>query len=529
MTHLLAALGANQQPLALPHIQYRGILPEVILTVGAVVILLLSSLVRERIDARVCAFLSTVVSLASMVAAIPMWREIAKKGAHTLFSGALAEDHFTVFFNVVIGSALVLSILISSDWLSERNIRGPEYFVLMMLSAAGAMIMAQANDLIVVFLGLEVLSIALYVLVGFDTRSEGSREGAIKYFVLGGFSSAIFLYGIALTYGASGSTNLATIANFLSQNTLVDYGLMLAGMTLLAVGFAFKVAAVPFHQWTPDVYQGAPTPVTAFMAAAAKAGAFAALLRVFASSLFTMKLDWQPMFLAVAVLTLLVGSVAACVQMNVKRMLAYSSISHAGYVLIGLQAGTLDGVSGSMYYLLAYTFMVVGSFAIVSVVGGQENSEQGIEAFRGLGRRQPVLAFAFTVLLLAQAGVPLTSGFLAKFFVISAQVENGSYATAVFAMVVTAIAAFFYLRVVVAMYTAEAHEADSDPVSVGSAGSALLTTGYVSVPPATQIALVIAVIFTLGMGILPPGEHNGDYVINAIKFAHQSATDFFSQ
>ena len=314
MMNLLAATGANQQVLNLPQIEYRGILPILILSVGAIVLLLFSSLIRPRFDARACAFITVVLGLVALVASALQWNDVDKSGAKPVFADALALDHYAVFFNVIIVSALILSALIASDWLSERKQHGPEFFVLMTIAAAGAMVMAAANDLIVIFLGLEILSIALYVLVAMDRGSEGSREGALKYFILGGFSSAIFLYGIALTYGATGSTNLTTIAEFFSSNTLLEQGLMLAGMALLAVGFAFKIAAVPFHQWTPDVYQGAPTPVTAFMAAAAKAGAFAALLRVFASSFYTMKLDWQPMFLWLAIATLLVGSIAACVR-----------------------------------------------------------------------------------------------------------------------------------------------------------------------------------------------------------------------
>src|SRR5205085_373000 len=260
---------------------------------------------------------------------------------------------------------------------------------------------------------------------------------------LGAFSSALFLYGVALTYGATGSTNLAEIGTFLAQNVITSNGVLLAGMALLLVGLGFKVAAVPFHTWTPDVYQGSPTPATGFMAAAAKAAGFAGLLRVFFSTFSTLRLDWRPIIFVIAVLTLLVGSILAVVQNDIKRMLAYSSISHAGYVLIGLQAASAKGIAGSLYYLMAYTFMVLGSFAVVTVVGRKGDADHNLEAYRGLSTRRPALAMAFTVLLLAQAGVRFTTGLWAKFYVISAAVERGgsSYTLAIIGMLAAAISA----------------------------------------------------------------------------------------
>lgn len=355
--------------------------------------------------------------------------------------------------------------------------------------------MATANDLIMVFLGLEILSIALYVLTGYHRRRAESREAAMKYFVLGAFSSALFLYGIALIYGATGSTNLVEIATFLAQNTLTATGLLLAGLVLLLVGLGFKVSAVPFHAWTPDVYQGAPSPATAFMAAAAKAAGFAALLRIFYTTFGAYRLDWQPLVWALAVLTMLVGAVLALVQSDIKRMLAYSSISHAGFVLIGLQAATDRGIAGSLYYLLAYTFMVVGSFAIVTVVGRRGDNEHDLEAYRGLSGRRPLLALGFTVLLMAQAGIPFTTGFLAKFYVIGAAVAARSYALALIAMIAAVIAAFFYLRVIVFMYT---------PLEEGEEGDAQAARGSrIPVPFGAALTLGVAVAFTLAAGIVP--------------------------
>jgi NADH-quinone oxidoreductase subunit N len=519
MNHVLLAASSTIE------VQYGSIVPELVLAGGGLALLLGSSLVRERISTSIAAFISILLALGAMASTYWVWRDLTKSGAYSTFAGAIAHDKFALFFVVILCSALVLSILVSTDWLEARGHRGPEYFVLMLLSTSGAVLMAAANDLIVIFLGLEILSLALYVLVGFDRKSEASREAALKYFLLGGFSSAIFLYGIALVYGAAGSTNLTSISTFLAQNTLLDNGLLLAGLALLVVGFAFKVAAAPFHQWTPDVYEGAPTPVVAFMAAAAKAGAFAAFLRVFAGTFSSLKLDWQPLLLGLAIVTLLVGSIVACIQQNVKRMLAYSSISHAGFILLGLQLGNVQGVSSALFYLLAYTFMVVGSFAVVTLVGGQSSgSRQGIEAFRGLASRSPGVALIFALLLLAQAGVPLTSGFLAKFYVISALVEDSSYVTAVFAMITAAIAAFFYLRLVVVMYTGAKDEMPLPASGVsGLGGGVAAAVRPITLPFATALALGLSVVFTIGIGVLPDGK----YMIDTVKFAQTAASHLF--
>ena len=340
----------------------------------------------------------------------------------------------------------------ADGYLRREGVQGAEFHVLAMVSASGAMIMAIANDLIVVFLGLEILSIALYVLTAFNYRRPASGEAALKYFILGGFSSAIFVYGIALVYGATGSTNLTQIADFLSKNVVLSNGLLLAGLSLVIVGFAFKVAAVPFHMWTPDVYQGAPSPVTGFMAAVAKAGAFAAMLRVLLSSFGLVATDWRPVVYGLAVLTLVLGAVVALRQRDVKRMLAYSSINHAGFILLGVVAGTARGASASLYYLFAYMFMSVGSFAVVTVLGGKGDGDHDLTRYRGLAGRQPVLAFAFAVLLLAQAGAPFTTGLWAKLQVVFAAIDAGYVPLGVIAMVTAAIAAYFYLRVAVLMY-----------------------------------------------------------------------------
>ena len=469
-----------------PHVQYPAILPELILIGGALLLLAVASLQGRRVPNVVYTAYTVVVAAGAFGASFWLWTDIRHVGHYTAVSGAIAVDGFSALFLVLVSGALLLSALVSQAWLDRAGSGGHELFVLSMLSGSGAMLMASANDLIVLFLGLEIMSIALYVMAGFDSRRAESGEAAIKYFVLGAFSSALFLYGIALVYGATGSTNLTHVANYLAHHSLVSNGVLLGGLALLLVGLGFKVAAVPFHAWTPDVYQGSPSPVTGFMAAVAKAGGFAGLLRVFFSTFSTLRADWQPAVLGIAALTLVVGAVLAVVQRDIKRMLAYSSISHAGFVLAGLAAATVTGIAGSLYYLLTYMFMVIGSFAVVTVVGGQSEAGDDIEAYRGLGSRSPLLALSLSILLVAQAGVPFTTGFLGKFYVIAAVVQTGYYWLAILAMVSAVIAAFFYLRVVVVMYlpggvTAFAPGGAGGAPAVSSAGAGVGAPGTAGV------------------------------------------------
>jgi NADH-quinone oxidoreductase subunit N len=481
------------QPIVTPAIDWSAVSPLLVLVGGALFLLTASALSTGRPPRGFYALFTVVTSILAMVCSGLAWGRVTDpaQGAYSAIGGALVIDGFSVFFGVVITAAIALAALLADDYLRREGLDGPELYVLMLLSGTGGLVMAMANDLIVVFLGLETLSIALYVMAGFQLRRLESQESAIKYFVLGSFSSAFFLYGIALVYGATGSTNFSRIADFLAGNLLVANGLLLAGFALLLVGLGFKVAAVPFHVWTPDVYQGAPTPVSAFLASASKAAGFAALLRVFLSTFEIYRLDWRPIMWALAVLTLVVGSFLAIVQTDVKRMLAYSSISHAGFILVGAEAASDRGVAGALFYLLAYTFMVVGSFGVATLVGRRGDADHSLPAYRGLSRRRPLLALAFTVFLLAQAGVPLTSGFLAKFYVIGAAVEAESYALALIAMVSAVVSAFVYLRIIVAMYM------------TGEEGDDAEALPFIRVPPAAALSLGIALVFTVVVGILP--------------------------
>ncbi len=504
---LMSGVLAATTKLAVPHVEYRALAPFLVLVGGALLILMVSSLVGGRLPAALWTTMSVATAGISAACSVSLWNNITKHGEHLAVADAIAVDHFAVWFCFVACSCVALFSLIVDGWVQRENLPGPELHVLALCSASGAILMAFANDLLVVFLGLEILSIALYVMAGSHRRRARSGEAALKYFILGALSSAMFLYGIALTYGATGSTRLDQIKGYLAVRISLsggdNRGLALAGMGLLLVGLGFKVAAVPFHTWTPDVYQGSPSPVTGFMAGAAKAAGFSAIVRIFVSTLSPMASDWRPLMWALAVLTLVVGSFVAIAQTDVKRMLAYSSISHAGYILVGVYANNARGIAGVNYYVLTYAFTVLGSFAVISVVSRAGDGHTKLSDFQGLYSRRPVLAVAFTLLIAAQAGVPFTTGFLAKLTVIQAAIEGEGYVIGVIAMLVTAVAAFFYLRLIFTMFTpVEADEAMQEHPQIGG-GVATLTRAAADlrVPVGTGIALTISVAMTIGGGL----------------------------
>jgi NADH-quinone oxidoreductase subunit N len=472
-----------------PHVDWYGLSPLLVLAGGGLLLMVAAAL-TPRWPKGLQAGITVALGVAALVLDLLLWQDVQDDGPRSLVGGALSLDGFALFVSITICVAVILAAMIADDYLRREGLDGVEYYALLLMAAVGGVVLSSATDLVVVFLGLETLSLALYVLAGSHLRRLGSQEAAMKYFVLGGFSSAFLLYGIALVYGATGSTNLDEIAAYLHRTVLLDDGLLMAGFALLLVGLGFKVAAAPFHWWVPDVYQGSPTPVTAFMASAAKAAAFAALLRIFVEAFGSYREDWQPAVLVLAVLTLLVGSIMAIVQTNVKRMLAYSSISHAGFILLGVEAASAQGTAAALFYLLAYTVMVIGSFAVVTLVGRTGDGDHSLAAYRGLSRTRPYLAFGFTILLLAQAGVPLTSGFIAKVGVIGAAVDAQQYTLAVVAMLAAVIAAFVYLRIIVSMYLADTQPGDAE-------------RGPVAVPIASGVALAATVAFTLVVGFIP--------------------------
>ena len=498
----LTEIPTGEGGIDVPDVAWDALGPILVLVTGALLLLTVTALVhRSRHPRGIYAGFTVGTALVAMGFAVPLWTRVqdADRGPFSAVAGAVGIDGFSIFATFVICASVVLAALLADGYLRREGLDGPELYVLMLLSASGGLIMAAANDLIVMFLGLEILSISVYVLAAMHLRRLTSQEAALKYFVLGAFSTAFFLYGIALVYGATGTTNLARMLTFFSENVLDDRALLLAGMALLLVGFGFKVAAVPFHSWTPDVYQGSPSPAVAYMASGVKAAGFAGLLRVLFLGFQTFSVDWQPIVYGLAALTLVVGSVLAIVQRNVKRMMAYSSISHAGFVLVGVQAATERGTAAALFYLASYTFMIVGTFGVITIVGRRGDARHDLDDYRGLAARRPLLAFVFTVFLLAQAGVPFTSGFFAKFYVIAAAAEAHSYGLALVAMLSAVVAAFLYLRVTVSMYMADDEAgADGPPLRV---------------PWAAGVALAVALVFTVVVGVLP------DPVVDAARDA----------
>ena len=494
--------------LVTPSVTWLALLPLLVLVVSALLLLTVTSLARGRIGRGVITLWTVVTGVLALGAAVPLWARVqgwdealwwwdpatTPSGPFSTVGGAVGIDGFSVLITMLIAVAVVIVALVADEHLRADGIGGPEPHVLLLLSAAGGVVMAMSNDLIVLFLGLETLSIAVYVLAAINLRRVQSQEAGLKYFVLGAFSSAFFLYGIALVYGATGTTSLIGIEDFLAGSLLLGSSsvLLVLGIALLLVGFGFKIAAVPFHSWSPDVYDGAPTPVVAFMASVVKVAAFAGMVRVLVVALGGFSADWRPVVDALAVLSLVGGALAAIVQTNVKRLLAYSSISHAGFILLGVEAAGTQGTRAVLVYLVAYAFMVIGSFAVVGLV---ERNGGGItlDGYKGLGRSNPALAGTLTLFLLAQAGVPFTAGFYAKFYAVIAAVDAGSAWLGVVAMLSATIAAFLYLRVVVAMWFASPEGEPLRPIPVSVA---------------TGAALVACAVATLGIGLFPDGLTN---------------------
>jgi NADH-quinone oxidoreductase subunit N len=410
------------------------------------------------------------------------------------FFGLIQFDTYSLFFHWLVGLVAFLVILASDSYLERENLAPAEFYALILFATAGMGVLASAQELLTAFIGLEMSSISSYVLAGYRRDAVKSSESAVKYFLLGSFATAFFLYGIALVYGASGSTNLAQIASADSGSNLLRLGL-----TLILVGLGFKVAAAPFQVWTPDVYEGAPTPVTALFAAGPKAATFALLLRIF-TTIHAATDFWFWAFWILAVVTMFVGNLGALVQTNVKRMLAYSSIAHAGYTLVAFAAVTtmkLDPETGAapayaavLFYLLGYSLVKVGAFTIVSEIGGQGERYLTLDDFAGLGTRQPLAAAAMSLFLLSLLGLPITAGFFGKFYVFKAAINSKLIWLAVLMTVNSAIGAYYYLRVIVVMYMRE-HKGDV-PADAAT-----------SLSPTAAMVVVVAALATLYLGLLP--------------------------
>jgi NADH-quinone oxidoreductase subunit N len=395
------------------------------------------------------------LTLLGLVVALVMVGLVTTVTPATGFGGMVALDGFTNFLNVIILLAGIIAILLALDYLKQRDIERGEFYPILLFSLTGMMMMAAASDLIVVFLALELLSIPLYILAGFARPRLESEESAMKYFLLGAFASGFFVYGVALTYGATATTSFAGIVAAI-QTTGASNPILLVGAGLILVGLSFKVAAVPFHMWTPDVYEGAPTVVTAFMSVGAKAGGFAALLRVFFSAFPELSASWVPVVAVIAALTMILGNVVAIAQSSIKRMLAYSSIAHAGYILMAAVAGGQGALSefaasAALFYLLGYALMNLGAWAVVIAVE-RGDGRNAIDDFAGLGATRIGLAVAMTTFMLSLTGLPPTIGFVGKFYVFSAAVEAGYTWLALVGVVTSLISAFYYLRVIMMMW-----------------------------------------------------------------------------
>jgi NADH-quinone oxidoreductase subunit N len=471
-------------PFEAPSVQLSGIAPELILSAAALTVLLMHAFVGDRLGSLPLALITSAALVGSIAAAVLAWGD----GPELQLAGNVALDGFAIFVKVSLALFGLITVWLGHEYLQREGLERAEFYALLLFAVAGMMLMGAAADLIVIFIALETFSLALYVLVGFRLRSLASQESAMKYFLLGAFSSTFFLLGIALVYGATGATNLyasaeggaATIGGFVAVTTSADLGLLVLATGFLIVGLGFKIAAVPFHMWTPDAYQGAPTPVTGFMAAASKLAGFAALLRILESTLFPLRADWRPLLIGVAVATMVVGSVLAVVQEDLKRLLAYSSIAHAGFVLTGVIAANDQGVSGALFYLATYGVTVLGGFAVLSALGEEGERRMSLAEYRGLFFENPLMAGALTLFLLSLAGVPITAGFVGKLLVFGAVIEAGYAWVAVAGVLASAIAAFFYLRVMVVMYMQEPDEERPatriDPIGAGVIGLAAAAT-----------------------------------------------------
>jgi len=442
-----------QIDVALPGGLSLALAPDLILLAGAMVLMLWAawrpdSAAHQR-SVGIGALVLTVVTTGAVI-----W--FAVSGATTVRPGIIAIDGFRWGADLIFLVATFIAIAISIDYNAREGIDVGESHVLLLFATSGMMMLAAARDLMIIFLGIELMSIAVYVLAGLNRRSARSAEAAIKYFLLGAFSTAFLLYGIALVYGATGATNLTTIAQRVAQYQLGESPMLLAGIALLLVGFAFKVAAAPFHMWTPDVYEGAPTPITGYMAAAVKAAAFAAFLRVWIEAFGGAYTRWHVAVWWLAAITMVLGNVIALAQQNLKRLLAYSSIAHSGFVLVALVVGTPEGSSAFLFYLFAYTLATMGAFAVIVALGQPGEGDLTIESYAGLWNERPWMAAAMTVFMFALLGFPIVGGigFLAKWYVLQAALQAPAPQTrlAVLLVITTVISAGYYLQVVRVMY-----------------------------------------------------------------------------
>jgi NADH-quinone oxidoreductase subunit N len=456
---------------------YMRLLPEIVLTIFGMIVMVLDAAAEERRIEKTLGAVALIGSLAAIAATL-----VQSQYPGFAFWNMVQVDSFSVFFHFLVAAVTAVVILTSFEYMEVQQIRAGEYYALILFGAVGMSLMSSAVELVLIFIALEISSISTYILAGFRRRAAISSESSVKYFLLGSFATAFFLYGVALMFGATGSTNISTIGDVLrsGQIPLLAY----AGVALMFVGLGFKVAAAPFHVWTPDVYEGAPSPVVGFMSTAPKAAAFAVLLRVMfeAHAPGRIGLIW-----AVAALSMTIGNLGALVQNNIKRLLAYSSIAHAGYLLVAYAALPNNGIPAAMFYAASYAAMNVGAFAVISHFGNAGERYVTLEDYSGLGRRSPLLAATLTIFLLSLIGIPITGGFFAKFYVFSAALQANLVGLVIIGVLNSAVGAYYYLRIIVVMYMREPQQ--EVPVA--------------RIPLGLGAALAISLVATIYLGVLP--------------------------
>jgi NADH-quinone oxidoreductase subunit N len=470
----------------LPEIDLYLITPEIVITAFGFLVLMIDVFSPKKEEGK--KDLGYFSLLGVILAFVFVLLQTLGGSAISGYAGMFISDGFALFFKIIFLIIAFLTILISMGYTRREGIEFGEYYALILFATLGMMLMASGSHLITIFLGLETMSISIYILAGMLREDRRSAEAALKYFLLGAFATGFLLYGMALIYGATGSLYLKDVASYIaSKSSLLKSPMLLMSLAFLTIGFGFKIASVPFHMWTPDVYEGAPTSVTAFMATGVKAAGFSALVRVFFSALPGFLPDWTAIMWIIAVATMTVGNIVAISQTNIKRMLAYSSIAHAGYILVAFVAGNKLGTTGILFYLMAYAFMNLGAFAVVILLGKKGEENTLINNYAGIGFKYPLLAASMTVCLLSMAGIPPLAGFMAKFYVFSAAVQEKFYWLAILGVLNSAVSVYYYLRVTVVMYFRESERE---------------ITGL-QFSPAAVIALILSLIGIFYMGIFP--------------------------
>jgi NADH-quinone oxidoreductase subunit N len=460
--------------------QFDAVIPMLCAALAGLVILLAESFLRKG-EKMPMGPLALIGLIGAGAASILLWDSNAES------FGAVTADNFGLFINIVIVIVGILTVLFSAQTVERDRLPAGEYYAMLMFAVFGMMLMGQATDLLVIFLALETMSIAVYILTGLRRDQQQSTEAAFKYFLLGAFASSFFLYGIAFLYGVTGTTNIERLSTAIAAQSMSGNPMIMLGTGLLIIGFAFKIAAVPFHMWSPDAYEGAPTVVTGFMSTGVKAAAIAAFVRVFLKGLDPMIADWAPIIWWIAAATMIVGTVVGVAQTSLKRMLAYSSIAHGGYLLAGLVAGNDVGKAAILFYLAAYALTNLGAFGIIALLGSRERANDDLRDYAGLWHTHPGLAMLMTFFLLSLGGFPPTAGFIAKWYVFSAAVGSGYYGLAIIGVLSSVVSVFFYLRIVVMMYMTER---DARPVPA-------------AVPALAMTGLILSLIGVLYLGVLP--------------------------